>query len=349
MALLLERHAFRTDGFDPAALVTQLKQLFPTDHAGWKATVGTAQAGESSGHHRKITAAFPLLADDSNHTGGPTVALHPKPRREATTRPEIAWGAGELRSPRTIAGGSGPFEGPESIGRMFPTELPSSVDLFEHTSLPRLTGWGDAQPDPGSEGGDPLSGPGDDAAAYAALRRWAATRTRRSRWMWLLGGAIAAAAVFAGVHWRKSVPITPIPIVNVRDEASGATARPIVEPMQSVAASPSAPAAQESSQADAVTTEALEPAAPTALAPVVSPAPPTAAEPPAVTKPAVRRSPPVPARIVKKPARKPAIAQRAPAAPAAKPAPARQPAARPDSRPPQAPLVRPGWRDPFGQ
>src|SRR6185503_20566032 len=71
MALLLERHAFRTDGFDPAALVTQLKQLFPADHAGWKATVGTAQTVESSGH-RKITSAFPLLAGESSRTGGPT-------------------------------------------------------------------------------------------------------------------------------------------------------------------------------------------------------------------------------------------------------------------------------------
>src|SRR5262245_42665864 len=57
MALLLERHAFRSDGFDPAQLVTQLKELFPADHAGWKATVGAAQAAEDSGR-RKITAAF---------------------------------------------------------------------------------------------------------------------------------------------------------------------------------------------------------------------------------------------------------------------------------------------------
>ena len=73
----------------PPQLVTQLKQLFPADHAGWKATVGTAQAVEASGH-RKITAAFPLLGGASTRTGGPTLALHKKPRSEATTRAEIA-------------------------------------------------------------------------------------------------------------------------------------------------------------------------------------------------------------------------------------------------------------------
>jgi serine/threonine-protein kinase len=168
MALLLERHAFRTDGFDPAALVTQLKQLFPAEHAGWKATVGTAQTVEDSGR-RKITTAFPMLGGDSR-TGGPTLALH-KGRSEATTRPEI--------------------------GRMFPKETSSGVELFEHTVLPRLTGWGDAQPDPGSEGGEPLSGPGDDAAAYVALRRWASRRARRPKAMWLAAGAVAVATVCA--------------------------------------------------------------------------------------------------------------------------------------------------------
>ena len=90
MALLLERHAFRTDGFDPAQLVTQIKQLFPADHAGWKATMGTAQAVEETSGQRKITAAFPLLGGASNRTGGPTLALHEKPRSEATTHAEIA-------------------------------------------------------------------------------------------------------------------------------------------------------------------------------------------------------------------------------------------------------------------
>ena len=90
MALLLERHAFRTDDFDPAQLVTQIKQLFPADHAGWKATVGTAQVVEETSGQRKITAAFPLIGGASTHTGGPTLALRKKLRSEATTRAEIA-------------------------------------------------------------------------------------------------------------------------------------------------------------------------------------------------------------------------------------------------------------------
>jgi len=312
MALLLERHAFRTDGFDPAALVTQLKQLFPADHSGWKATVGTAQAVESSGH-RKITAAFPLLGGAGAETGGPTLALRPKLRSEAPTRPEIA--------------------------RMFPVEPPSGVELGEHTALPRLTSWGDAQPDPGTDDGELPSGPGDDAAAYVALQRWASRRARRPRPMWLLIAAIAAAAVFAGVRRKASVPIAPAPIVGVRAEVPAAESRPVVLPLQSVAASPPPAPAPASSPTEAVTED---PAPEDSEPPAVPPAP------SAATKPAVRRPAPVPVRLVKKPARKQEIAHRAPAptkpAPApAKPAPAGQSAGPSGSRP----LVRPGWRDPF--
>jgi len=331
MALLLERHAFRTDGFDPAALVTQLKQLFPADHAGWKATVGTAQASESSGH-RKITSAFPLVGSDGGHTGGPTLPLHLNSRSEAPTRPEI---------------------GRPEIGRMFPAEVQSGVELDDHhTSLPRLTGWGDAQPDPASEGGDPSSMPGDDAAAYAALKRWAKRRARL-RWpMWLGVGAIAAAGVFAALRWRADAPDTPPAIIDLRNEAPAAAAaakpRPMVEPLQSVVDSPSPAAAPASSPAEAATDDpaALAPDAPAPTAPAAMPdPPPPTAPPPAATKPTLRRFLPVPARVIKKPAvRKPAIAQHAPAA--AKPAPA-PPSTEP--RPPQSPLVRPGWRDPFGQ
>src|SRR5262245_2067153 len=245
MALLLERHAFRTDGFDPAALVTQLKQLFPADHAGWKATVGTAQAVESSGH-RKNTGVFPMLAGE--RTGGPTLALHAKVRSEAPTRPEIA--------------------------RMFPAEPPSGVELGEHTALPRLTSWGDAQPDPGTDDGELPSGPGDDAAAYVALQRWAFRRARRPRAKWLLVGAIAAAGLFAAVRRRADAPIAPAPIVEVRDEAAAAQARPWVLPLQSVAATPTPAAAPTSLPAEAVTEDPEpEDAEPAALAPVVAPAP----------------------------------------------------------------------------
>jgi serine/threonine protein kinase len=337
MALLLERHAFRSDGFDPAQLVTQLKQLFPTDHAGWKATVGTAQSVEDSGH-RKNTAVFQLVGA-STRTGGPTVTLNPKPRSEAPTRPEIAL--------------------------TFPAEGQTGVEL--HTALPQLTsGWGDAQPDPGTDDGELPSGPGDDAAAYAALRRWAAKRTRRARPMWLLLGAIAAGGVFAGARWHAAAPVAPAPVAGVPAEAPVAGAPPVVLPLQSVAQPPNPPAAPPapaSSPADVVS----EPPEPAALAPVGPPAPTAKPEPrlppappPAAEKPAVRRPPPIPARVVKKAVRKQAIAPRPPAAAkpapaAAKPAPSRPPPPAPaatapsESRPPQSPLVRPGWRDPFSQ
>jgi eukaryotic-like serine/threonine-protein kinase len=326
MALLLERHAFRTDGFDPAALVTQLKQLFPADHAGWKATVGTAQAVESSGR-RHITAAFPLLGGEGTRTGGPTLALHPKPRSKATTRVERA-----------------------EIVRTFPAESSSGLDIDDHPPLPRLTSWGDAQPDPGTDDGELPSGPGDDAAAYAALRRWALRRARRPRPIWLLVGAIAAAAVFAGLRWRAGVPGAPAPIVDVRDEAAAAELRPVVEPLQSVSGSPSPAAAPGGSEgAAAAATEA--PPAPAALAPLGAPVPAAMPEPPsavavpAAPRPALRRSPAGPVRVVKKTVRKHAIAHRAAAA--AKPAPPRPSAGSSEKRPTQAPRVRPGWRDPF--
>jgi len=336
MALQLERYAFRTDGFDPAALVTQLKQLFPADHAGWKATVGTAQTVEDSGR-RKITTAFPMLGGASTRTGGPTLSLH-KPRTEALTRPEIAL--------------------------KFPSELHTGVEFDEHTLLPRLTGWGDAQQDHGSEGGEPLSGPGDDAAAYVALRRWVSKRARRPRAMWLVGGAaIAAAAVFGGVRWRAAAPVLPAPpIVHVREEAATAKPYPVVEPLQSFVDSPRAAAGPATSAAEAVT-EVPAPAAPDPVvppAPAAMPQPKPPAAPAVATKPAVRRPPPVPVRVVKKqPVRKQAIVHRAPAA-AAKPAPAAAKpvpaaakpvpaAAKPAPAPGQPPLVRPGWRDPFGQ
>ena len=322
-------------------LVTQLKQLFPADHAGWKATVGTAQAVEASGQ-RKITAALPMLGSGSTHTGGPTLALRKKPRSEATTRAEIA--------------------------RTFPAELPSPTwRMDEHPALPRLTGWGGAQQDPASEGGELSSAIGDDAAAYAALRAWAVKRTRMPGpvWLWLLVGAMSAAGVFAGLLWRERAPVTPPSIVDVGDPARAAEARPVVLPLRSVADSPS-PAAAPAAPAARRRRLRPKPPSPPRLPPSSrlrrrwrrprrrrSPRPQESpAAPPAAVRPALRRPPPVPVRVVKKPVRKPAIAHRAPAAAkpapaAAKPAPAPQPTARPAPRPPGSPLVRPGWRDPF--
>jgi eukaryotic-like serine/threonine-protein kinase len=332
MALLLERHAFRNDGFDPARLVTQIKQLFPADHAGWKATIGTAQEVEASGR-RKITAAFPLLGGASTHTGGPTLALHKKPQSEATTHAEIA----------RMFPAESPSGGPEIYDPSPATAGEGSID--DGPPLPRLTGWGGAQPEPGSDGGEQSSAEtGDDAAAYAALRRWTSKRTRMPAPVWLLIGAIAAAGVFVGLRWKAAVPVTTPLIVDVRDEAAAAKSPPVVEPLQPVADSPSPAAAPASTQGEPVTAPpepaALAPIGPPAPAPTATPTPASRAAPPAAARPAVRRSPPVPARVVKKPVRKQAIAHRAPAAAkpapaaAAKPVPARQPA-------------RPGWRDPF--
>jgi serine/threonine-protein kinase len=345
MALLLERHAFRTDSFDPAQLVTQVQQLFPADHAGWKATVGTAQAADASGR-RRITSALPILGDASTHTGGPTLALHKQARSEAATRAEIV--------------------------RAFPAEPQTGVEIDERSVLPQLASWGGGQAEPGSDGGEPLSRSsdvGDDAAAYAALRSWASRRARRPGRVWLVLGAIAAAGVFAGLRWWSSGPAMPLSIVDVHDQAAAAESRPVVAPLASVAEAPRPAAAPASTQVEPVTVApapaALEPAvapAPAALEPAVAPAPavlepavaPAPAAPAAAVPPAVRRSPAVPARAVKKPAPRQAIAPRAPAA--AKPAP--QPAGRSvaaeaakaaEPRPPEPrPLVRPGWRDPFG-
>ena len=306
MALLLERHAFRSDDFDPAQLVTQVKQLFPADHAGWKATVGTAQEVEAPGR-RKITTAFPLLGGAGPRTGGPTVVLPKKLRSEATTHAEIA--------------------------RTFPAEPSTDLEFDDGPPLPRLTGWGDAQPEPGSEGGEVSSGIGDDAAAYAALRTWASRRARLRRPVWLLVGAIAAAGVFAGWRWaagRAGARVAPASIGEVREQAAAAEVAPVVEPLRPVWDSPSPAAAPASPQGETV----IGPRQPAALAPIGAPVP--AAAPPAAARPALRRSPPVPARVVKKPVRKQAIAHRAPAA--AKPA---------DARPTPSPVVRPGWRDPF--
>jgi serine/threonine-protein kinase len=351
MALQLERHAFRTDGFDPAALVTQLKQLFPADHAGWKATVGTAQEVEESGGHprRKITSAFPLVGNASAHTGGPTLTLRPTERSEAPTRPEI------------------------DIGQMFPAEPPTGLELYDSAALPRFTSWGNAQPDPGTEDGELPSGPGDDAAAYVALRRWAAKRARRPKPMWLVFGAVMAVGVVGAWRWRASVPSVAAPSVEVREQVAAPQVPAAVVPLQSVAAAPAtAPvAAPPSAPAEG----ARLPEAPLAAAPLPDPPIHTAAArgegerampeataapevqlpaaPPFAAKAVLRRAGAVPARVVKQPVRKQPIAHHAPAAakPApAKPAPAPSPpaAAAPEARPPQSPLVRPGWRDPFG-
>jgi hypothetical protein len=178
----------------------------------------------------------------------------------------------------------------------------------------------------------------------------------------LIAGALAGAGVFAGLRSRAGAPVTPPSIVGVRDEAVAAGSRPVVEPLQSFVVSPGGAGAPATAPAVAVTAapEVAAPAAVVMPAPAPALVPATTAAPapespsPAAAWPAVRRSPPVPVRVVKKAVRKATIAHHAPAA--AKPAPAARPAERSEARaepraeprPPGSPLVRPGWRDPFG-
>jgi hypothetical protein len=109
MALLLQRHAFASDGFSPAGLAAQMKRLFAADHAGWTATANAALEIEGR-RSRKITATFPLAPNTDALTSGATVALH-------VGRPEIPWAAthrdppgdaGEPSTPGPIPGGRPP-------------------------------------------------------------------------------------------------------------------------------------------------------------------------------------------------------------------------------------------------
>jgi Protein kinase domain len=74
MALLLQQHAFRSDGFNLIQLAAQMKSLFAADHAGWKAAAGAGLNVEGE-RPRKITASFSLATSADSHTAGPTVAL----------------------------------------------------------------------------------------------------------------------------------------------------------------------------------------------------------------------------------------------------------------------------------
>jgi len=300
MAVLLERHAFRTDDFDPADLVAQIKHLFPADHAGWKATVGSAQATDGGHGPRRITSALPTLAGAGTHTAGPTVVL-PKQQRAAAA----------------------------ALAHTFPAE--PSPEL-EHDGRPpplsQLTGWGGAQPDdPGSDGGELSSAPGDDAAAYAALRAWSSRRIRRARPAWLLAGAaVVAAGVFAVVRWSSVTPIAPPPPPSIVDTRGKVAAeRPVVErlePLESMA--DPASVAPPPPPPPPLTTEAapaIPPPAPTAVAPAP-----------------VQRPPRPDKRIVRKPAHVPR------AAPVTKSStkPAKPAAVSKAAKP-----ARAAWRDPF--
>lgn len=116
MALLLQRHAYASDGFSPAGLAAQMKRLFAADHAGWMATAGAALEIEG-GRSRKITATFPLSLNLDPQTDGATVALHmgpPRPEvRRVTTHGEPPGDDGERSAPGPI-----PVEGPSRLSRV---------------------------------------------------------------------------------------------------------------------------------------------------------------------------------------------------------------------------------------
>jgi serine/threonine protein kinase len=202
MALLLERHAFTTDGFDPAELVAQVKQLFPTDFAGWKATVAMAQGIEGRGR-REITATFPLLAGAGTGSGtghgAPTLALHRNRRREEAL---------------TEADPIPPFASEP------PLEL-------EDPSLPTLGSWG-THPEPESDSG---AHPAGDAAAVSPRPR-TSLRARLSGPLWLLVGAAATATAFASWRATTIAPAAASSIVERRPgpETPVASAKPTLAP-----------------------------------------------------------------------------------------------------------------------
>jgi hypothetical protein len=73
LALLLDRFAFRSAGFDPAELVARIRRLFPADFAGWKATAAVAQTGEGQGGWKATATPRSLVAVE---TGQHTMPLH---------------------------------------------------------------------------------------------------------------------------------------------------------------------------------------------------------------------------------------------------------------------------------
>ena len=291
MAVLLERHAFRTDGFDPAQLVTQIKQLFPADHAGWKATVGTAQMVEDL-RARKSPPRFRCSVTRAPARGGRRWRC-----KEAAERGDDA-----RRDGADVPGGAA-----------------ADLEIDERPALPRLTGWGTRSRSPGAKAascrrgsatmrpptrrcGRGLSGePG--CAGRCGCGCWSGRWPRRACLRACAGG--------------RRAPVTPPTIVDVRDQARAADrgrwssrfgqsrirrARRLRRQRAQTALSPSPPSPPR-----------LPPSSRPRRHGAPAPTPESPAASPAAVRPALRRSPPVPARVVKKPVRKPAIAHRAPA------------------------------------
>jgi len=116
MALLLQQHAFRSDGFDLIQLAAQMKSLFAADHAGWKAAANAGLNIEGK-RPRKITASFSLANSPDSHTAERTVAL------PASAVPEMPYLAGPdsepLESGRSSMAKSVPPNGRPSSSRLW--------------------------------------------------------------------------------------------------------------------------------------------------------------------------------------------------------------------------------------
>ena len=228
MALLLERHAFRTDGFDPSELVAQVKQLFPADYAGWKATVALAQGIEGRGR-REITATFPLLgeADTGTDHGAPTLALH----KHEHEREDEAMTEADPAPP-------------------FPSEAALELEL---PSLPgpALASWGGAQAEPESDSGRTPSRPGGETTPPALREPRASLRSKLSGPLWLLVGAVASAAAVTAVRGTgKATAAAPVPAVaekSAQVETPAARATPTPEPAAVPALAPPPASAPQSS------------------------------------------------------------------------------------------------------
>jgi len=74
MSLLLQQAAFASPGFNLLQLASQMKRLFPADHAGWKAAANAAVDMEGK-RPRRITSSFSFASSLDSHTAEPTVAL----------------------------------------------------------------------------------------------------------------------------------------------------------------------------------------------------------------------------------------------------------------------------------
>jgi serine/threonine protein kinase len=114
MALLLQQHAFRSDGFNLIQLSAHMKSLFAADHAGWKAAAGAGLSLEGK-HPRKITASFSLATSPGSHTAERTVAL------PASAVPEMSYLTGPESEPvdsgRSSVAKSVPTDGRPSRSR----------------------------------------------------------------------------------------------------------------------------------------------------------------------------------------------------------------------------------------